>query len=118
MSPFCARYSVPGSTILGRVAVGMKTLDSLGIACFFDAMNRLTPKPNPAMSARTRGTVSVRLILSPSDPGEILMRLGEDQIPVRQQHVLVVEHTGRRVRGCEDHLLDVLQLDVAGNRQQ
>ena len=68
MSPFCARYSVPGSTIFGRVAVGMKTLASVGIVCFFDAMKRLTPNPNPAMSASTRMTVSARLIVAPVKP--------------------------------------------------
>src|ERR1039457_5529088 len=118
MSPFWARYRVPVSTILGRVAVGMNTVASDGILCFLEAISRLTPKPNPAMSASSTMTDNARLILSPSHCGEVLMRLGEDEIPVGQQHVLVVLMTCRGVRGREDHLPNVLQLHAARDRQQ
>ena len=64
MSPFWARYSVPGSTIVGRVAVGMKTVASVGILCFRDAISRFTPKPNPAMSASNTITEMARLIVA------------------------------------------------------
>src|ERR1700730_4598596 len=72
MSPFCARYSVPGSTILGRVADGLKTLDSAGMLCFLDAINRLMPRPNPAMSASNRTTVSARLTVVAYTAGKYL----------------------------------------------
>src|SRR5450631_2472347 len=102
MSPFCARYSVPGSTIFGRVALGLKTVASVGIFDFRDAMSRLTPKPKPAMRASNRTTVSARLIDSRSHRREECVCLGEDQIPVWEQHVLAAHRTGVGVRRRQD----------------
>src|SRR5580700_3272793 len=70
--PFWARYIVPGSTIDGRVAVGMYTVASVGILAFREAMRRFTPNPKPPISASRTTTVIALLIVPPQTAGKNL----------------------------------------------